>query len=246
MKIIINKIHIDWSTTLFLLLSLISGYFKYSIYLMIILFVHELGHILVITSCHYKINKITLYPFGGITEIHKPINSSIPKNILIALGGVGMQLLLYLLPIHNPYFTYYNTVLILFNLLPIIPLDGSKVMESIYECFNPYEKGLKYTSLVSCILLICFILFNIFTIHNYFMCFVLATEYVILKKQEKYQINKFYLERYLNDYPYHKIKNHSILNIHLLQLNTYHYFYNGQNYLSEKALLKEIYEKEII
>src|SRR5699024_6090281 len=62
---------------------------------------------------------------------------------------------------------YFNWLLLLFNLLPIYPLDGGKLLFYILSLFLPYKKAHQYTyrfSLLSCILLVLFLFFNSFTL----------------------------------------------------------------------------------
>src|SRR5699024_12159201 len=61
---------------------------------------------------------------------------------------------------------YFNWLLLLFNLLPIYPLDGGKLLFYILSLFLPYKKAHQYTyrfSLLACILLVLFLFFNPFT-----------------------------------------------------------------------------------
>ena len=62
-------------------------------------------------------------------------------------------------------------------------------------------------------------------------------------KNQKYIINKFYLERYLYNFPYHKIESNKTINIHLLKKNTLHFFKDNNRYLHEKGVLKTFFEK---
>ena len=75
-------------TLYFLLISLLSGYIKYSLYSLFIVLFHELGHIFIIKLLGYKISMIEIFPFGGICKINKKLNDSIIKDILIALFGI--------------------------------------------------------------------------------------------------------------------------------------------------------------
>ena len=94
MKNIKIKFKINLTTYIFFLIAFLCGYFKNVLYIFFIVFFHELGHIFFIKLFHHKIVKVEFYPFGGITTIDKPINSSINQELFISLGGVFFQLLL--------------------------------------------------------------------------------------------------------------------------------------------------------
>lgn len=251
MKTILTKFHIDITTYLFFLFSFLCGYFKQTILIFFIVFLHECGHILAIQICHYKLLRVDFYPFGGMTKIDKPINSSINKEIFIAISGVMIQGILggilYVLNTSNilqwenyHLFQNYNLVIFLFNLLPIIPLDGSIIMHSLLEKCFPYKKSLKLYEGISCLFFLLFFLYNLFFhIENYFICGVLLTEFFILKKQEKYLIHRFFLERCLKDYPYKKIENSQNQDITSMKKETLHFYYEKDHYVHERKILQK-------
>ena len=243
MKNITSKWQINYFTYFYFFLAFLCGYFKNSCFIFITVIIHELGHILTIKLFKYQIISVTLYPFGGITKIDKPINSSINKELVIAFSGILMQLILNLF-INDKLFKYYNLVIMLFNILPIIPLDGHRILNLILDKFLPYEYSLKYSNYLSIISLIIFIIYNILSPNkNYLICSFLFFMIIITLKNQKYLINKFYLERYLYSFPYHKIENNQDLNIHLLKKNTLHFFKYHKRYIHEKSLLKQIFKQ---
>ncbi len=254
MKSILGKLELNSSTYLFFFLSFLCGYFKPIFFIFLLLLIHELGHIVTIKLSHYKIIKVEFFPFGGITTIEKPINSSIQKEMLISLSGCMAQLILMLflsffyhkgwLNIQDyQLFRTYNKIIFFFNLLPIIPLDGSIFLHSFFEKFYPYQKALFYYELISFFSFLLFFFYNIFChVNNYFICAVLLYQFYLLKKQEKYLIHRFYLERYLYEFPYQKIKNHQTKDLKKLQKETLHFFWEKDHYLSEKELLRKYFQ----
>ena len=251
MKNIKKKFHLNITTYFFFLISFLCGYFKPVLIIFFIIFCHECGHILMIKFFHYAFLRVDFYPFGGITKIDKPINSSINQEIIIALAGVIVQIILQIIFFFfyhesNIYmmFSQYNFLLLCFNLLPIIPLDGSIIIHALLEKYFSYEKAYKIYEMISMFCLSLFLFFNIYLhFHNYFICIVLFWSFVLLKKQKLYLLKRFYLERYLYDFPYKTIKNHSILDISLLKKDTRHYFYDGEKYYSEKRILSKIFQE---
>ncbi len=250
---IIQRCHLDFSTLLFFLLSFCCGYFKQTIFLFFIVLWHEMGHVLAIHLCGYRFLKIDLYPFGGITKIEKPINSSINKEILISLAGVFFQSLLYgiffllfnfgSLSISSYQFLWKaNTFILVFNLLPIVPLDGSITIHSLLEKVFSFEKAFFWYEMISFLSFFLFCIGNYyFHFDNYFVCGVLCMQFFLLKKEEKYYIKRFYLERYLKEYPYKRIKNENGIDLKKLKKETLHFFWDKEKYVHEKEVLKEYF-----
>lgn len=195
------KIH--FTTYIFYLILIFSGYINYLFYYLIIIIAHELGHVVTIKLLHLNITSFTIYPFGGVinTNINYNINSN--KLFLISISGIFFQSILFLIlkSIDNyEVFKTLNISIIVFNLLPIIPSDGSKIFISFVERFISY----KNTIIISNILSIIF-LFIVFILSKNIFLFVLL--YFINMKTIMlfhYIINKFKLERYLHSYKYKK------------------------------------------
>ncbi len=100
--------------------------------------VHELGHILALKHLGYRIRRIDILPMGAVIVVPEGIPYFC--EFIIALAGPAVSLLCALLgfvvflfaktPI-TLYFGLINTVLGLFNLLPIKKLDGGKALSCI-------------------------------------------------------------------------------------------------------------------
>ena len=167
---------------------------------------HELGHSLVAEIKGYKLNKITLMPFGAIVQgnFDKPF---IKDDLIISLAGPITNLLIAVLfvaswwvyPISYPYtqvVVQANLSMALVNLLPALPLDGGRILFSILR--------LKFTKktaniickilgvMLSCILLTLFII-SIFSTPNisllFFSLFVLFG--VLSKEKENNYIRAY-------------------------------------------------------
>ncbi len=257
MNNILTKWKVNLFTYFYLFLAFVCGYFFNVCLLFLIVIIHELGHVISIKFFHYKIKEIDLYPFGGITKIDEPLNSSINKNIVIALSGITFQLILGLfvnvffkhqiisLKTYN-LFTFYNQTILIFNLLPIYPLDGSKLLNLILEKYLPYTKAMTLTNGISFLFVLLFIIYNILTpVKNYLICSFLVIQFIIIVKNQKYLKIRFLLERYLYQFPYQKIESHKNDDLNLLKKNTLHFFQEKDYFLHEKKLLAKIFDKKI-
>lgn len=252
MKNILNKVKINYYTYYFLILCFLCGLIKNVLILFMIVIIHEIGHVTMAKLFKYKIEKIEIFPFGGITTINKLINSSILKDILIAISGVLFQYTTVLL-ITNIYdfmsntleiINYYNKTILIFNLLPIIPLDGSKIVEALFNKIFSYKISYYLTIIISIIFILLFINYNVlFSLNNYLIVGILIYNTFKYYKDFKYMFNKFLLERIMYDLPYKKIVNNT-KNIKELKKERLHYFKTNNKYINEKEKISKKFDKD--
>ncbi len=254
MKNILRLFKINTYTYLFLGVCYLIGFIKQALIIFIIVIIHELGHIIVSKLYKYDIIKVYIYPFGGMTISNKKLNCSINKSIVIYLGGILSQLIILFLIIllhkHHlisnifyPLFLFYNKYIILFNLLPVFPLDGFFIIFHMVQKFLSFYYTYIVMGVMNVIFLIIFFIYNInIKSNNYliliFLIYQLFNYYKILNNI----FNRFLLERYLFDFNYKKIKYHNSLNLKELQNCCYHYFKGDTFFYNEKDLLAKKFD----
>lgn len=246
-------IKVNFLTLYFLLLLFLCGYLKIGIIIFLIVLFHELGHVFFIKLFKYKIINVTIYPFGGITKVDKDINTPLNKELLIACGGIIFQLILfiiiYFVPINvitKELLYKYNMSILLFNMLPIIPLDGSIIINSLLNKIFSYKVSYYLYIIISIIFSIFYLLFNYwYSLNNYLIVslFIIKTYYAI--KNYKYLKTRFLLERYLNKYEYKYISTKTG-NLDILKIDTYQYFKENNKIVSEYSKLKEKFDSKYI
>ena len=246
-------IKVNFLTLYFLLLLFLCGYLKIGIIIFLIVLFHELGHIFFIKLFKYKIINVTLYPFGGITKVDKDINTPLNKELLIACGGIIFQLILfiiiYFVPINvitKNLLYKYNISILLFNMLPIIPLDGSIIINSLLNKIFSYKVSYYLYIIISIIFSIFYLFFNYwYSLNNYLIVslFIIKTYYAI--KNYKYLKTRFLLERYLNKYEYKYISTKTG-DLDILKIDTYQYFKENNKIVSEYSKLKEMFDTKFI
>ena len=250
MKNILNKIKIDNTTYLLIVLALLSGYIKNIFIILIIVLIHELGHVFFFSLFKIDIVSIIIYPFGGVTTVNKRIHERIYKDIFISLGGIIFQLILsiifYLLYSNNLIvrstyliFNTYNKSVLLFNLLPIIPLDGSKFLFSLLSKYLSFKMSNIVSIIIGIISLIVFIVYiSISGLNDLVIVIFLCIKLIELIKNYKYIMNKFYLERIIYNNYYDGIVSDS--SVDKMKLDKYYFFYDGRRYINEKKYISSI------
>ena len=244
-----NIFKVDISTYIIIIISFLAGNFKYICLLYFIIIFHELGHYIFIKIFKKEILSIKIYPFGGITIYNSLVNHKIKEELLIASSGIIHQLYLYILffilfkiNIINHYtyelFLSNNTSLLLFNIIPIIGLDGEKIIHLLLEYFLPYSKANIIVIIISFITILLLIINScILKINSIFVLSFLIYKIIYFIKNKKYLENKFILERYLYNIPFKRIKYINNNNLNNMYQETYHFF----NHRKEYDYLKERY-----
>ncbi len=145
------KVKISISFILYVALLILLGRGFFLLTYLLVLFIHEYSHAYVAYKLGYKLNSITLAPFGICLNID---NNSIDRfdSIKIAVAGPLINFILAILcmaiwwahPASYCFLSAFfeaNVVTGTFNLLPCFPLDGGRVLNS---CINPKNPKLVF------------------------------------------------------------------------------------------------------
>ena len=160
-----------------------------------------------------KIYKILIYPLGGISKFSTSYNISLFKEFIILLFGplfqiLGWLLLIHLFPEKEVLISTYHYGILFFNLLPIYPLDGGKLLCLVFHTIFSYKKAFYFTFCAGYLLLLCFFIFIVF---SFSFNILFLSVFLLIKLMKEYQqipyfYEKFLLERYLNHYYFKKSK----------------------------------------
>lgn len=234
---------------------ILSGYISNLLVFTSIILVHESGHFLMAKSNNFQVDKIIIYPYGGITKINTKLNENINKELSVAISGIIMQILFYIIIYilyKNNYireyifnlFYIYNKNILIFNILPIIPLDGSKILKLILYKYIPYKLSNKIMIYISFTLLITLLLINYYEL-NYTMLMtitILINNIYNNYKAINYLFYRFILERYLYHYKYKDSR--IIKKIDNMYKNKNHIFNIHEKYIREEEYIKELFLKK--
>ena len=240
---IINKL-----TYLIIIISMLMGSFHILVFITILLVTHEMGHFFTAKILGVRVDKIYIYPFGGISKLDIPVNYSLLKEFIILINGPLIQQITRIVLIS--FFTRYKTIIdsyhygmLIFNLLPIYPLDGGKLLNILIQLVRQYKKSLEISIIISYICLLFLLLVNIsgIKINIILIIFLLIYKIEIERKNINIKYEKLLLERYINKY---KFKDSRIIsNINNFYKNKRHLIKENNKYYLEEEYLSKKYKK---
>lgn len=213
-----------------------------------LILVHELGHYLTAYFFHWKVDRIVLYPYGGCSYFEVDVNISSIQEFFVLIMGPIFQLLFtycmshYLREVDFIFLLSSSKMLLFFNLLPIYPLDGGKLLFLILSFLFSYYYSLKITFYSSLFVYLILFFITILFYQSMFWIFLFFSLFFRFWEEQKkgnYFYEKFLLERYLNSYSFRKEK---IISSPIFMKKGYqHYFLVGKKMISEGEYLSKYF-----
>lgn len=196
-------------------IGILTGYFREVIMIFTIVLIHELGHSVAAQHFNWRIRKIELLPFGGVAEVEEYGNRPLKEEFIVLISGplqhiwlMGLSFLLlhfnFWTNTDHQLFIAHNLMILLFNLLPIWPLDGGKLMYLFLSTKLSFQKSL-VTTLKSSIVLLGFLsVISIyllpFHLNLWIVIIFLFFSHYFEWKQRNYAYMRFLMERYYRNY----------------------------------------------
>ena len=209
------RITIDLKIFLFALIFVITNQIKFYAILMIYAVIHELGHLVCGLILKLKPESFNITPFGlqisfkadldlyntkvkngtklclkrMILAIAGPLTNFLIVFILIALNHAGINANSILL---GETAIYANILIGIFNLIPIYPLDGGRILKEIINIRSGMKKSYYYINKISNVTMICLMFISsilLLYIHNIAILIILAyLGYLVIKQNRIYKI----------------------------------------------------------
>lgn len=203
---------------------------------------HELGHILFAIIYKWKIEKIILLPFGALTVFHEKINRPLKEEFIILIMGPIFQIIItcFLYQIYGYVVFSYSMAILIFNMLPIYPLDGAKLLNIILNKITSFKKSHLFTiyiSILTIILILIKVKFNLI-----FILILLFVGFKVIEEIKNHNslFNLFLFERYNYRFDFKKRK---IINDYKqMKKDTLHLFKIKNKYLTEKQALRKRFD----
>lgn len=179
------KIEINFRIIFFIILMCILNKFNIYFIFMVSIFLHEIFHFIVGICMGLEFEKVRITSLGVSLELmsYKEKNKSMKKIVIYASGPIFnfiLALIFYLIDIDYNLkinMVYTNLCLGVFNLLPIMPLDGGKIFKELFLIKYDYKKSSIYSLNISRLILIFISIlysFLIFEIKNVFIFFTIV------------------------------------------------------------------------
>ena len=155
---------------------------------------HEIGHLFMAKILKININRVKFKIIGISAEFENEVEEKYIRKIFVLLMGpfmnslIGSSLLLVKEFTYREEIIYINLILFLFNLLPIIPLDGGKIIFYMLNLKYNFEKSFKISDILSKIILSSMTLMYalvIFIIKNIEIAIIIIYLWYIFIKEEK-------------------------------------------------------------
>ncbi len=118
----------------------------------IIVIIHELGHVAAAREVGWDVTEIQLLPFGGVAIMNENGTTGPLEEVIIALAGPFMNILMIGASLifewggiwteeWSGFFMQSNMMIALFNLLPVWPLDGGRILQALLTARFPYRQA---------------------------------------------------------------------------------------------------------
>lgn len=165
------RFRIDLKIFIFLILFYFTKQIEIYAMIMIFAIIHEMGHLIAGLAVGMKPEKLELMPFGvsisfkiNVKDYNRNIkhgNTLEIKKIIVAAAGPITNFITLLITCNLKIeivkciiIIYTNFLIMIFNLLPIYPLDGGRILKGILHIYFGKRNAEKYINNISKITII--------------------------------------------------------------------------------------------
>ena len=210
------RFRIDLKIFLFLILFYLTKQIEIYAMIMVFALIHEIGHLLAGIILKMKPEKLEIMPFGVSIAFKiepKDYNKKIKKGNkldIVASAGPLTNLIIIIITynlkidmIKAIMVIYTNFLIMLFNLLPIYPLDGGRILSGILHIIVGKQKAddaINNISMISTILITAIASVLILYLKNIaIFLIVMYLWYLVLKENNRYLRRKKYIMKILEN-----------------------------------------------
>ncbi|TFE30705.1 M50 family metallopeptidase [Cohnella luojiensis] len=145
---------------LVMIASIATGRFTDIVTLFVIVLWHELGHLATALRFGWSVKEVKLLPFGGVLEVEEAGTLPVREEVWVAIAGPAQNAILAAIGYFLGYlgwidkgwsddFVRANVLIGLFNLLPVLPLDGGRMLQAWISLQIPFHRTLMWSAKIS-------------------------------------------------------------------------------------------------
>lgn len=191
-----------------------TGYFLEIMTLFGLIIIHELGHVSAARFFNWRMTEIELLPFGGVAKTDEWGTVPSREELIVAVAGPAYNAIMIVFAAicdvfgwwsHEwaDFFVTANLWLAAFNLLPIYPLDGGRILQVWMNYHFPFRRAVLYTLLISWTLTAALFVASFlplwfgrpFLLNVFVIAIFLLISNLLLWRQKNYQYIRFLLGR---------------------------------------------------
>ncbi len=152
---------------------------------------HELGHALAARRFGIETERILLLPFGGVAQLRR-LPQTATRELLVTLAGpaVNFTIAALLLPLMTrapfyggipnnarallDYAVYFNAIMGTFNLIPVFPMDGGRLLRASLSYKLGFNKATRITAQLGTFLAVAIGSYSFLVYKNYHLAALFA------------------------------------------------------------------------
>ena len=173
------QIKVDLKIFIAILIFLLTEQLNIYIVFMLFAIIHELGHVLTGIILGFKPKNIEVLPIGisacfymQCDDYNKKINYAnrfVLKKVIISCAGPITNFIIAIIfyffdfsifNISREFIIYTNFIIGIFNLIPIYPLDGGRIIKNILHIKIGLKESYKYTKIIANLSIIILTIFS--------------------------------------------------------------------------------------
>lgn len=154
------KVKISPFTWFLLLVALWMGWLVPLLHIFLMMTLHECGHGIAALCFSYPIRQVEVYPFGLAITLEEFGNRNAWQELIILAAGLAVHGIIPFLyqqavlcnlvsEAMMQWLMQINLSVFLFNSLPLYPLDGGRIVQSVLHCIFPYQTSERLISIFS-------------------------------------------------------------------------------------------------
>lgn len=192
-----------------------------------VMFIHEMAHLVAAIAIGLRVGHITFYPFGVNLKLKNKMVCSIADEIILYASGpcVNAVFAIIAMLVYRrfhvyalQYFYIANTMLLIVNLLPAVPLDGGIILKKILAHKFGIKTAEKAMRFISAVLSAGLILLGIYIVYitKYNFSLILMSVLIIgnlFTQKEKYCVD------YVKELMFYKDKSRKKVSVKVADIN---------------------------